>query len=146
MRRFLRGETLDGENPQIQRELLRYLSEHPIRPKVFLAYERVALYGLDDPALRVTLDTHLRYRTTRLDCFTDDAGELICPDDPVILEVKLANAAPLWLARLLSWHKIYMSSFSKYGTCYLNHLARRKPDIRPMAHKRNNEGEIEHAS
>ena len=81
MRRFLRGETLDGENPQIQRELHRYLSEHPIRPKVFLAYERVALYGLDDPALRVTLDTHLRYRTTRLDCFTDDAGELICPDD-----------------------------------------------------------------
>lgn len=146
MRRFLRGETLDSENPQIQRELHRYLSEHPIRPKVFLAYERVALYGLDDPALRVTLDTHLRYRTTRLDCFTDDAGELICPDDPVILEVKLANAAPLWLARLLSWHKIYMSSFSKYGTCYLNHLARRKPDIRPMAHKRNNEGEIEHAS
>lgn len=58
MRRFLRGETLDGENPQIQRELHRYLSEHPIRPKVFLAYERVALYGLDDPALRVTLDTH----------------------------------------------------------------------------------------
>ena len=110
MRRFLRGETLDGENP------------------------------------RVTLDTHLRYRTTRLDCFTDDAGELICPDDPVILEVKLANAAPLWLARLLSRHKIYMSSFSKYGTCYLNHLARRTPDIRPMAHKRNNEGEIEHAS
>ena len=122
------------------------MSEHPIRPKVFLAYERVALCGLDDPALRVTLDTHLRYRTTRLDCFTDDAGELICPDDPVILEVKLANAAPLWLARLLSRHKIYMSSFSKYGTCYLNHLARRTPDIRPMAHKRNNEGEIEHAS
>jgi len=146
MRRFLRGETLDGENPQIQRELHRYLSEHPIRPKVFLAYERVALYGLEDPELRVTLDTHLRYRTTRLDCFTDDAGELICPDDPVILEVKLANAAPLWLARLLSRHKIYMSSFSKYGTCYLNHLARRTPDIRPMAHKRNNEGEIEHAS
>ena len=146
MRRFLRGEMLDGENPQIQRELHRYLSEHPIRPKVFLAYERVALYGLDDPALRVTLDTHLRYRTTRLDCFTDDAGELICPDDPVILEVKLANAAPLWLARLLSRHKIYMSSFSKYGTCYLNHLARRTPDIRPMAHKQDIEGEIEHAS
>ena len=82
MRRFLRGETLDGENPQIQRELHRYLSEHPIRPKVFLAYERVALYGLDDPALRVTLDTHLRYRTTRLDCFTDDAGTLICPMTP----------------------------------------------------------------
>ena len=67
------------------------------------------------------------------------------PAEPVILEVKLANAAPLWLARLLSRHKIYMSSFSKYGACYLNHLARRKPDIRPMAHKRNNEGEIEHA-
>lgn len=68
------------------------------------------------------------------------------PRRPVILEVKLANAAPLWLARLLSRHKIYISSFSKYGTCYLNHLARRKPDIRPMAHKRNNEGETEHAS
>ena len=146
MQRFLQGETLDGENPQIQRELHRYLAEHPIRSKVFLAYERVALYGLDDPALRVTFDTHLRFRTTHLDRFTDAAGTLICPDDPVILEVKLANAAPLWLARLLSKQKIYMSSFSKYGICYLNHLARRTPDIRPMARKQDDEGEIEHAS
>lgn len=159
IQRFLAGETLLGENPQIQRELHRYFAEHTIRPKVFLAYERVALYGLEDSALRVTFDTHLRFRTEHLERFTDDAGTLICPDDPVILEVKLAQAAPLWLARLLSQHHLYMSSFSKYGTCYLNHLARRTPDVRPMAgklpteniHQNDNdnpesEGEIEHAS
>lgn len=155
IRRFLAGETLSGENPQIQRELHRYFAEHTIRPKVFLAYERVALYGLEDPALRVTLDTHLRFRTQHLDRFTDDTGTLICPDDPVILEVKLAHAAPLWLAHLLSRHRIYMSSFSKYGTCYLNHLARKTPDVRLMTSalpenkdgkENQEEGEIEHAS
>lgn len=146
IRRFLAGETIDGENPQIQRELHRYFAEHTIRPRVFLAYERVALYGLADPALRVTFDTHLRFRTEHLERFTDDTGTLICPNDPVILEVKLANAAPLWLAHLLSRHRIYMSSFSKYGTCYLNHLARRTPDIRPLERTNQQEGEIIHAS
>lgn len=124
MTRFLQGETLLGADAQIQRELHRYLQEHPIQPRVFLAYERVALYGLEDASLRMTLDRHLRFRTEHLERFTDDSGMLICPDDPVILEIKLMHAAPLWLARLLSRHHIYMSSFSKYGTCYLNYLAR----------------------
>lgn len=141
--RFLQGETQENADAQIQKELHRYLQEHPIQPKVFLAYERVALYGKEDASLRMTLDRHLRFRTDRLEQFTDDSGTLICPDDPVILEIKLMHAAPLWLARLLSRHHIYMSSFSKYGTCYLNHLAR--PEKTPE-HDTITEGVCENAS
>ena len=145
--RFLQGEMLPDEpNVQIQRELHRYLQEHPVAPRVLLSYERIALFGREDPALRVTFDTNLRFRTDRLEQFTDDSGRLICDDNPVVLEIKLAHAAPLWLTHLLSRHHCYMTSFSKYGTCYLKHLACNVPDIRTMIPCENNKGANEYVS
>ena len=35
------------------------------------------------------------------------------------MEVKTADAIPLWLVQLLSREKIYKTSFSKYGTAWL---------------------------
>ena len=32
------------------------------------------------------------------------------------------GTAPLWLARLLSDQRVFPTSFSKYGTCYKNHI------------------------
>ena len=145
--RFLQGDMLrDGSNVQIQRELHRYLQEHPISPRVMLSYERIALIGLEDPALRVTFDTNLRFRTDRLEQFTDASGRLICDDNPVVLEIKLLHAAPMWLTHLLSRHHCYMTSFSKYGTCYLKHLACNVPDIRAIIPCESNKGANEYVS
>ena len=34
------------------------------------------------------------------------------------MEVKIPDAAPLWLSRLLAEAKAYPTSYSKYGACY----------------------------
>ena len=39
-----------------------------------------------------------------------------------IYEIKTPAAAPLWLAHTLSELAIFPVSFSKYGTCYKEHI------------------------
>ena len=39
------------------------------------------------------------------------------------MEIKLPEAAPLWLAGLLSRLEIFPQGFSKYGQCYEKELA-----------------------
>ena len=50
---------------------------------------------------------------------THDFGDftLTYPED-MILEVKTPGGIPIWMVRFLSEHKIYQTSFSKYGTAY----------------------------
>ena len=40
----------------------------------------------------------------------------------VVMEIKVAGAFPLWITHFLSKEHIYHSSFSKYGTAYMNML------------------------
>ena len=61
---------LQGEAPsggQIGREIQWFLHMHALAPRVFLAYERTAFFGKQDPSLRLTFDEALRYRT---DCLS----------------------------------------------------------------------------
>lgn len=121
--RLLEGGWLMHEDMQTQREIRRFLSTWPVAPKVFIGYERDAFFCPDDPLLRLTFDRHIRWREEELTLAAGDAGELILPEDPVIMEVKIAAAAPLWMARMFSELGVYPASFSKYGTCYVHHIA-----------------------
>jgi hypothetical protein len=123
MEAFLAGADLEGENVQIQREIRWMLGLYQPDPKVFLAYDRRAFAGREDPELRVTFDWNIRWRTTDLSLYAGDAGQPVLDRDLIVMEVKLTDAAPLWLARLLSEHQIYPTTFSKYGRCYLQHIA-----------------------
>jgi hypothetical protein len=38
------------------------------------------------------------------------------------MEVKTLGGMPLWMTRALGENKIYPTSFSKYGTCYIDHI------------------------
>lgn len=61
---FLSGE-LPGENfGQIGREIGYFQSFYQTVPKVFIGYDRLAFAGIDDPQLRITFDTNLRWRDT----------------------------------------------------------------------------------
>ena len=44
------------------------------------------------------------------------------------MEVKTAGALPLWLTALLSKEEIYKSSFSKYGTAYLQEVQEQREE------------------
>ena len=104
---------------QIFRELdyaMRFY--HNPRPAAALSYEREAYTVPAVPNLRLTFDTHVRYRTDDLNLMMGSAGKEILPEDTVILEIKTDGAMPLWLSRALDECVIRPASFSKYGTAY----------------------------
>ena len=115
--RYLRGAA-PGDGSQISREIDWFLHFYQPVPKVFLAYDREAWAGLEDPELRITFDTALRVRSNRLDLRLGDQGVPLLDEDLVLMEVKIPGAAPLWLSRLLSENGVFPTSFSKYGMYY----------------------------
>ena len=102
---------------QVLHELDYFIQWYHPEPKVFLAYDRTAYQGRNNSDLRITFDRNIRYRT---DCLTlsQDGGQSILDEDKVLMEIKVQNAYPLWLAHALSDLRIYPTSFSKYGRTY----------------------------
>ena len=100
---FLSGE-LPGENfGQIGREIGYFQSFYQTVPKVFIGYDRLAFAGIDDPQLRITFDTNLRWRDTGVDLRLGDHGAPIAlPCGDVLMEVKIPGTCPLWLSHRLS--------------------------------------------
>ena len=122
---YLRGRVRPRLEDQSCREIDWFLHSYHPAPKGFLAYDRQALAGREDPALRVTFDTGLRWREDRLDLRCGDDGAPILPDDQILMEVKIPGAAPVWLSHLLSETGVFPASFSKYGACYRQNLSDR---------------------
>lgn len=109
----------DGTTRQIFHELDWMLASYEdLAPRVFLSYERDSYKGISDPSLRLTLDQDILFRTDRLDLREGAFGEAILLPDQTLMEVKISNAAPLWLAQALSEIGIFPVSFSKYGRAY----------------------------
>lgn len=122
------GQTPEQEN-QICHEIDWFMESYRPVPKVFIGYDRMAFAGLENPDLRITFDTNLRWRDTDLDLRAGDYGSLILPPNQILMEVKIPGAAPVWMAHLLSEIGAFPTSFSKYGTCYKeNILGRTLPE------------------
>lgn len=119
---YLAGTARPRQEGQICREIDWFLASYHPTPKAFIAYDREALAGREDPELRVTFDTGLRWRNSDLDLRRGDYGEPLLSREQILMEIKIPGASPVWLSRLLSELKIYPASFSKYGTCYRQHL------------------------
>lgn len=113
---------LAAEDQQIGHEIQWFQSFYQAKPQVFIAYDRLAFAGIEDPDLRVTFDTGLRWRTERLDLRLGDDGAPLMEPGQVLMEVKIPGACPLWLSHLLGELEVFPTSFSKYGTCYQKYL------------------------
>lgn len=111
---------------QIGQEIAWFQQFYQTTPKVFIAYDRVAFAGTDDPALRITFDTNMRWRDTGLDLSLGNDGQPLLADNRILMEIKMPGACPIWLSRLLSETGIFPVSFSKYGTCYREHILKPK--------------------
>ncbi|MDD2956294.1 MAG: polyphosphate polymerase domain-containing protein [Oscillospiraceae bacterium] len=123
-RGFLENGVPPARQNQIVREIDWFLNRWQPIPQVFLAYDRIALFGREEPELRVTFDQNIRWRTTALDLAAGDWGAPLLPPGQILMEVKIPGAMPVWMAQLFGRLQIYPTSFSKYGTCYKNHLVR----------------------
>ncbi len=123
---LLEGVRPASSDPQITREISQFMAMHHPAPRVFLSYDRIAMFGRDDPELRITFDTNLLWRDTDLDLCSGAYGAPILPDNRVLMEIKVPGAMPLWLARLLSEKRLFRTSFSKIGTCYTQFILPQK--------------------
>ena len=118
---WLCGNTPKPIDTQISREIDYFLSYYGgLRPSMFLTYEREAFYERDGGDLRITFDENILCRRSDMSLLCDPYGRAILPEGMVLMEIKCPGAIPLWMVKILSDMKIYKTSFSKYGTAYLN--------------------------
>lgn len=119
---LLAGQGLDRPLAQADRlvldEVLRMIREKGLAPVCVMRYDREAWTGQGHEAdLRVTFDSGLRARARdllRIQADDPDFDRDLLPADEEVLEIKVDQAVPLWLARLLAHMGLHTESCSKY--------------------------------
>ena len=119
---YAAGRIKSPEDTQVSREIDWFLKMNAVSPKVFLAADREAYVGVEDSELRITFDMGIRWRDYDLDLTLGDYGKSVTESGQVLLEIKMPESCPMWLARLLSECEVFPTGFSKYGTCYKENL------------------------
>lgn len=120
--KYLLKEKQANKTTQITREIDWFLKAYELSPKVFMAYDRIALFGKEDEKLRITFDTDIRWREENLDLTKGSYGSQLLRPGQVLMEIKIPQVMPLWMSHLLDDLEIRAASFSKYGECYNNYL------------------------
>lgn len=109
----------DFMNRQILKELTFFLERYEnLEPALYLAYDRCAMFGINDKDLRVTFDKNIITRRYDLGLHYGNYGDKLLEDGKWIMEIKVNHTMPMWMVELLSKHEIRSTSFSKYGTEY----------------------------
>lgn len=104
------------QNRQVINEIQFMLHQYCLIPMVYIAYDRKALFGDD---LRITFDNNIRTRRFDLGLELGDYGRPLLEEGQWLMEVKAEKTLPMWFVRLLSEHKLYATSFSKYGKAFM---------------------------
>lgn len=108
---------------QILGELDVFMSNYyPLQPKQYISYQRSAFFGKEDSNFRLTFDRLLTGRRENLSLSEESYGDLIVDEEHRLMEVKILDSMPMWLADSLSELGIYKTSFSKYGKAYTNYI------------------------
>lgn len=113
-------------NKQVINEIEYILKLYNVKPKLYLAYDRRAMFGKDNKELRITFDTNIRTRRYDLKLEAGDYGEQLLEKGKWLMEIKAEKNIPIWLAQLLSKYKVYKTNFSKYGKEYEKMLINNK--------------------
>lgn len=112
---------------QILKEIDWFMDEYSgIAPAMVISYDRVAMYGREDPELRITFDSNILWREEELLLEKGIYGTPLLEPGERLMEIKIAGAMPIWLCHLLDELEIFPRSFSKYGKAYINSLCENK--------------------
>jgi len=122
VRTGIKPEPRNYMNRQVINEIEYLLKIYELEPKLYLAYDRKAMFSREDSSLRITFDTNIRARREDLRLESGDFGEALLSSGQLLMEIKTEKSIPFWLTELLSRYKIYNTSFSKYGKEYQKSL------------------------
>ncbi len=109
-------------NPQVVKEMKYFIDFYRPHPKVFIKYDRMALFGREDSDLRITFDKNLTTRRDDLRLEHGEMGTKLLPEEMYLMEIKVPASFPMWLSSMLADLDIKNISFSKYGTEYKRYL------------------------
>lgn len=109
-------------NFQVVNEIEYFLNIYDLKPKLYLAYDRIAYFDKENIDLRISFDTNIRSRRYDLGLQFGDYGRQLLDDGIYLMEIKTATAKPLWLTHMLTRLDIKRSSFSKYGTEFMQYM------------------------
>lgn len=123
----------DYMNPQIIHELSYAIKTYKLLPKVYIAYQRRAFFGLENNEFRVTFDRNIISRREDIALEYGVFGERVIPEDEMIMEVKYSERMPLWFIEILRKHDLNKASFSKYGTEYTNYIKKGYREVKKYA-------------
>lgn len=128
-RNYLDGKGMEVPQGQIGAEIEFFRTHYRgLGPAMVISYDRIAMAGIEDPELRITFDTNIRWRIQDMDLTRGGQGEEILSPGQYLMELKIAGSVPLELSRIFSELKIYQTSFSKYGQGFTL-LCGRDPEI-----------------
>lgn len=106
---------LDPRDRAVAEEVRALAAIHDLRPAAVISYLRRPLVGgAYDPGLRVTVDSDLKARTTDLKVDGRGRDRHFLPPAISVLEVKVNERIPRWLASLLAAHDFSVRRVSKY--------------------------------
>ncbi len=123
-RKYLYYGIRPEEPGQILKEIDYTYQFYQARPMAYIAYERIAFYGKENPELRITFDMNIRARDYNLELNRGSYGIPLLEKGQFLMEVKIPGAMPAWMSRLFSELGIYPLSYSKYGTYYREYIAK----------------------
>jgi len=97
---------------QMQSELEYAIEKYGLKPAVYLSYERMAYFGKEQNDLRITFDENILCRKEQLDLREGSFGIPLLGQGEKLMEIKIPETMPLWLAHALSECGIFPISFS----------------------------------
>lgn len=107
---------------QILKEADYTIRRYGLRPMVYISYERTAYTCQTDQEVRVTFDRNILGRLGEVDLRVKPYGKCLLPANMVLMEIKIPDAMPVWLSRILAEQGIYPAAYSKYGTFYQKYV------------------------
>ena len=138
---FLIRESLEKPDYKEKIRLRSYLSpaqaeaylQEKIHPDLGGSYlQRAAYFGKEDTDFRLTFDRALTGRRSDLSLRQQSYGDLLIPEQMRLMEVKIADSMPMWLAEELAKLQVYKTSFSKYGKAYQMYVQNQLEWTRPQ--------------
>lgn len=108
-----------GQSSQVMKEIDWFKKFYQgLEPAMYISYDRVALYGVEDSEVRITFDSNILWREEELRLEKGIWGNELLKRGEQLMEIKIPGVMPLWLSQILDDLKIYPASFSKYGKGY----------------------------